>query len=431
MKKKKLLIWCDFIVPTGFGIVAKNLFANLHEQYEVHVVAINYRGDEWYDANKWFVYSCISSDVMNIETLHKVTDRLKPELILLFQDHFNISKEIVDLKKLSPNSKIISYFPIDSDYIGSHVSKILEYSNAVITYTDYAIDILKKKFPTYNKHIYKLYHGVDSETFYPLPDKDICELRKLAELSGKFLIINNNRFQPRKAIPLTIRAYSMFAKGYKVCRDCGNWYPLHLNKCDLNGCTNYEFGGYAKYDIHLYLHMNDGASMGSGPLNSLKSHFISNGFTNDDYPKLIKYCNLEIYTTGISDQVINNFYNIANVNLTTTLGEGFGLNLIESAAVGTPSIAPNNSCISEVLKGTGYLARNESMYAHPNDAACMRPIVSVKDIVEGLEYYYKQWQKTTTEKIKYDDSIELVKKHYDWESKRIILTDVLKKVEGD
>ncbi len=431
MKKKKLVIWCDFIAPTGFGIVAKNLLEDLHEHYDVHIVAINYRGDEWYDTKKWFVYSTQQNDPLNIGTLYKVVAKLKPELILLFQDHFHISKEIVDLKKSSPKSKIITYFPVDSDYIGDHVKKIFEFSNAVITYTDYAIEVLKAKVPTYNKKIYKLYHGVNKDDFYELSDEEILKLRTLAKLQGKFILFNNNRFQPRKAVPLTIRAYSMFSKGYKVCKDCGNWYPIHLNKCDLNGCKNYELGGSAKDDTHLYLHMNDGDSMGPGPLNSLKSHFLMNGFKPEDYPSKIDFTKVDIYSGVIKEQSINEFYNIANVNITTTLGEGFGLNLIESMMVGTPSIAPNNSCIAEVLKGTGKLVNNVSMFGHPNDAAVQRPIVDIKEFVKALEEYYTEWKAANVEKIKYKDYIVTANWWYRWQDKKDKLLEIIKKVEGD
>ena len=34
-KKKKLLAWCDFLVPTGFGTVSKNLFKGLSKEYDV------------------------------------------------------------------------------------------------------------------------------------------------------------------------------------------------------------------------------------------------------------------------------------------------------------------------------------------------------------------------------------------------------------
>ena len=43
--KPKLLIWSDFLVPSGFGNVAKNLFDDLYKEFDVSVVAINYRGN--------------------------------------------------------------------------------------------------------------------------------------------------------------------------------------------------------------------------------------------------------------------------------------------------------------------------------------------------------------------------------------------------
>ena len=43
--KKRILIWGDSPnVPTGFGVVSKNLFRDLHKTYSVGFVGINEHG---------------------------------------------------------------------------------------------------------------------------------------------------------------------------------------------------------------------------------------------------------------------------------------------------------------------------------------------------------------------------------------------------
>jgi glycosyltransferase involved in cell wall biosynthesis len=203
--KKKLVIWSDFIVPTGFGNVAKNLFADLHKYYDVSVVAINYRGNQKYDTSKWFVYPTTGSDVFNTNTLIQVVKQEQPEVIILFQDSFNISNVIERVVGASPKSKIISYFPVDASYFHSSWKNIFEYSTKVIQYTKYST-----KITGVDSDI--LYHGVDTDIFRPV---NTDQIKKQFGWENKFILCNVNRFQPRKAVPLLIRAYSIFAKGGK------------------------------------------------------------------------------------------------------------------------------------------------------------------------------------------------------------------------
>ena len=56
-EKQSLLIWGDApCVPTGFGEVANNLFCELHKEYQVDIVGINYWGLQKYDTNLWYIY---------------------------------------------------------------------------------------------------------------------------------------------------------------------------------------------------------------------------------------------------------------------------------------------------------------------------------------------------------------------------------------
>ncbi len=43
--KKKILFIADGVQPTGFSTVAHNMIRNLEDTYDIHHLAVNYKGD--------------------------------------------------------------------------------------------------------------------------------------------------------------------------------------------------------------------------------------------------------------------------------------------------------------------------------------------------------------------------------------------------
>lgn len=355
MIKKKILCWCDFIAPTGFGNVAKNLLDELHLYYDVSIVGINYQGDKKYDTSKYFVYPITREDVLGVKRLYNIAERDQPDLIFLFQDIFHISDIIEKLKKVSPKSKIVIYFPVDGYPFSAAWKNALELSDAVITYTDWAIKVIKEKFPQFNKPIHKLYHGTDTSVFYPQPIELIEENRKKANWSQKFVIINVNRFQPRKAIPLSVRAFSMFAKGYKKCK-CGHAMPLANTYCEVNMCPPEDIiftQDDKKDDVYYYLHMSAmEGSMGQNRTCLLQNHLINAGFTNEDYSRIIGINAKKIYADEVPEAELNNLYNASNLNITVSGGEG---KLLENTLIITDK---GYKCIEEIVEDDMVLNAN-------------------------------------------------------------------------
>jgi len=65
-------------------------------------------------------------------------------------------------------------------------------------------------------------------------------------------------------------------------------------------------------------------------------------------------------------QVFNLIMNAADVFLSTTKGEGWGLNIHHARACGVPVIAPNNSAVPEVVGNGGELIRRSRTFVEPN-----------------------------------------------------------------
>lgn len=428
--KKKLLVWCDFLVPTGFGNVAKNLLDTMHEEYDVSVIGINYLGNKRYDFNKYFVYAVTRDDMLGAKLLIETVEKEKPDLIFLFQDIFHIHELIGHLKEKSPNSKIVSYFPIDGYPFAKVWENAIALSDAVITYTDWAISLIQETLPNNTKKIYKLYHGVDTKTFYPMSQPLIAELRKKHKLQDKFVVINVNRYQPRKAIPLSVRIMSMFIKGYHKC-SCGAVYPKSFGRCDVNGCgpeKRVKSVLTEKTDVYYYLHMmNYEFSMGMQKTNSLQHIALNSGFSELDAGKTIGINARDIYSGNVPESELNEFYNFANLNISTAIGEGAGLSLLESQAAGTRSIAPLNSAIPEQLNGTGVLVRNTASYVHQLDNGHWRPHVDCEAFVEALEAEYKEFKKQPA-KIPNKACIRNIHQNFLWDDKVALLKSIFAEV---
>ncbi len=427
MKKLTLLSWHDYLHHSGFGNVAKNLLKDAHLTFDWTVIAINGRG-----ANPKLVAAAEKSlnpkvlfpdpavDQLGVELLLKAAEDIQPDIIFLFQDIFHIEAVIKLIREKSPKSKIISYFPIDGYPLFLHYKNIFEYSDVLITYSDWAIDVIKEFYPNLTKPLHKLYHGVNFDIFKPLPKEQIKKLKEEVGWADKFVICNVNQFQPRKQIDLSIRAFSMFAKGYSECKSCDHTQPIHFKRCELCGSKDLKPGGYKKEDVHLYLHMPPkAAAMGLLGTDHLISHVENAGLLQEDYEK--KLIGINASKGHVPDEIINQIYNGSDVNLSTSIGEGCGLSLIESAAVGIPSIAPINSAIPEMLGKYGTLIDNAAVANFSHDNGHIRPLVDPFAVCQALEAYYKKWKASGKKRAVNEEIINRAKKLFSWDDKREFL----------
>jgi glycosyltransferase involved in cell wall biosynthesis len=430
VEKKKILAWCDApTIKTGFGVVADNLLCELHNHFDLSIVGINYFGMERYDTSKWYIYPVQQQDPFGTEILKRALQELQPDLIFLFQDIFHISQVIPGVKKLSPQAKIVSYFPVDGGPLCPEWANIFEIIDKNITYTQYAIDTIHESMPQVDVSVVDyLYHGVDP-TYRILPRQRKRHSRAKYKWTDKFVAIAINRFQPRKNVPALLRAWSMFSKGYKVCK-CGNAYPKHLHFCDANRCDarNVVDQTEGHEDVVLYMHMRPfERSNGPGRSNLLPNYAMLAGFTDNDMRSgKIMIQDRDIYQKPYTTEEMNEIYNAADLNVSTAVGEGVGLSLIEAAATGTTTIAPRNSAIPEMLEGHGILIDNiaNGMYTQPFDNGFRRPNVNTFEYAKALEDYYQKWVENGKKKITNSAAIEAVQTKFLWQDKRDYLTKV-------
>ena len=421
MNKKRLLIWCDSpTVKTGFGIVAQNLFDQLHQHYQVAILGINYFGVHKYDPSKYFIYATDRMDMLGLERFNLVLEDFKPDGVLLFQDVFNIDLAVPIVKQWNKDVPVIAYFPIDGTPVNKAWTSALQAPNKLITYTQWGVNSILETFPELGpKNIEYLYHGVDPA--YKLMNAGVRQ--RFKEEKGwddKFVCLSVNRFQPRKMLTLLFRAHALFTKGYKVCK-CGNVYLKSKDKCNLNACGPEDVldtrDGHP--DAYLYVHANtEERMMGPGRANMLQAHLVNVGFEDGDVNKTIAVFGGNIYNKAFSESEMNVLYNCADVNVSTTLGEGIGLSLVEACATGTTSIAPKHSSIPEMLGETGHIIPNAALINIAMDNGHLRPVVSMKHYLEALETEYQRWVANGRKKIINHAALERMQNLFQWQDKR-------------
>jgi len=398
--KKRVLIWGDSPnVPTGFGIVSKNLFSELHKKYEVGFLGINEHGLKRYDTTKWFIYGIDQGDPFGYKKLPHIMKDFKADLIILFQDIFNIENAIKVVRQNDINVPVITYFPVDGHPYNKawntlfqkgkvkESEQIFDMVQEVITYTDWAADEIRAAIPVSGqKEIHTLAHGIDFKAFHPLPENTVEELRKKHGWDDKFMIINNNRFQPRKQMLLTLTATSMLFYGYNKC-NCGFYYPINEHKCSLNGCGPEDIADVVPgtFDIGIYIHAANHEMMMGPPPGCLLTASASNaGWLQPEVGVNLLLRKESPYSKPLSEQELNELYNMADINLTTAIGEGFGFSLGEASATATTTIAPKNSVMREILGPPGSFVDNAGIFSMAMDNGHMRPVVSMPKLIDTL-----------------------------------------------
>ena len=176
----------------------------------------------------------------------------------------------------------------------------------------------------------------------------------MRDFDNKFVVIRNDRNQPRKMWHKTWEIWERFSKDKEDVLFIAKTLPHDMAGTDL--------------------------------IKEVKEHNIENSVIfNED---------------SVTPEYLNILYNLGDVFLSTTGSEGFGLALAEACSAGLPVIATGSDPIKEILnygKNGRLLKVIQSIY---NDKMCTYyDEVDVDHGVACLEEFYKDW-KTGGNKIK-------------------------------
>jgi D-inositol-3-phosphate glycosyltransferase len=298
-------------VSTGFAKCTRFACEALHlAGHEIHILGINEFGDP--HSYPYKIYPCISpldgcQDPFGVGRLPLIIDRVKPDLIILLNDPWNVPEYFNHLKwinerrtkmKMEPVTipPIVGWLAVDSrNQKGAGCNDLAH----VIVWTEFAGQELVKGGYTGQYSIVPL--GVDLDTYYPRSKSESRSKVCPPNFPTDFFIVGVvGRNQPRKRLDLTIQYFSEWVHRFRI--DNAYLY-LHVSPTGERGC-----------DIRSLVHYYglQGKVLVSNP---------EAGF-------------------GLDESLMPFVYSAFDVYLSTSQGEGFGLPALESMACGTPVIVP-------------------------------------------------------------------------------------------
>lgn len=209
----------------------------------------------------------------------------------------------------------VAYIPIDSEFTYSMYKNVRDMSK-IIAYSKFGYNELLKWFPP--SKLNYIPHGINTELFKPSSKNEQKELREKNEIpEDAFMVLANGaNIGERKQFPNLMLIFKDFLKTHP--------------------------------DAYLYMHTNPNVIFPQG--------YDLVGFA--DQLKIrdrVKFPAIDPILDPMEWVDMAKLYSSADVFLTTTLAEGFGLPVVESMACGTPVIGSNCSTLPEHIGDTGWL----------------------------------------------------------------------------
>jgi glycosyltransferase involved in cell wall biosynthesis len=306
--------------------------------------------------------------------LWPIEESFQPDIIFFLNDPWVIDEY---MKRVPPNwprakvTKFVAYYPTDAGPMHKEWLDLLGRFDAQVCYSKFAERIITESNDGVRpKNLHQIYHGVDTSVFRPIPMPLAKE--KLSIHPDTFVVGMVARNQPRKRFDVLVQGFAEFAKN--------------------------------KDNVKLYLHtaLND---VGFSILNLCKQFNIEDKITVTRNITPIG---------GVSNETLNIIYNSFNVNCLISLGDGFGLPVAESMAVGAPQVVSGHSCLQELVEGHGGLTvKTAAWLMNSGGFNTWGGLSDYKDLAEKLETIYQ------SEELQKQLSIEayqfIHQEHFTWD----------------
>lgn len=307
LKLKLLLVSTDIHQTSGYSKVTYGLLKELSKCLWLQVVHYAIQGDPALNPDRSYpsnvtpyVFDKTIEKGFGFSSLAGAVQKEAPHIVMIYNDLGIITKYLEGLKDYK--GKIWVY--LDQIYENGASPLILNKVDRVFCFTKEWKDQLKRQGIT--RPIDVLPHGFDKDMFPLIGRSGARQQLKIPE--DVFLFLNLNRNQPRKHYDLLIMAFvDLISRSPEK--------PLFLMCVCDNGCS----GGYNLFDIF--------------------SHELAKQSLNPE-----QFGNRLIQSSrhlDFTDAEVGVLYQAADVGITCTDGEGFGLCSFESMGLGIPQVLTN------------------------------------------------------------------------------------------
>lgn len=337
----KILWLGDAGCHTGFARVTHAIGERLVRDFghEVSVLAYNYQGDSWPGhldpANQtplrmYLPHSNITTDVYGQHRHVELLGTIEPDVVVMLNDAHMILQLLFE-NKFDPSRillqyrPILSYIPIDGVNLPPSWTELVPKVTAVTAMSKWGQQAFGGDVPV-------VYHGFDPQHFWPVKERPIT-------LSNGQVV--KSKKEIRRALGLPEDAFFVLRVDSNSGRKdyASSWRSL------VPFMKNHP-------DVHVWFHCDPGKTAGHGTrLDQLLARSKMEGID----PKRFWYPDQTNGSTSWPQQDLNALYNMADVFITNSRGEGFGFSPLEAIGCGIPVVAQNVSAIPEVVGPGGIL----------------------------------------------------------------------------
>lgn len=368
----RILLLADAGSTTGFARVSHAIGDRLVRDYghEIHCLAVNYDGDAGRFDTAMRLYLPTkhrSNDLFGLSRFVEMLGEVMPDIVMIINDPYVVLRHLFRNKfdeglHLARTRPIIAYMPVDGINQPPAWRQIPDIVRQVklepgmtggriypVAMTKFGADFLGTDD--------MIYHGVDHDRFRPLAEGPLllstgetlttkAEMRSIIGIpEDAFLVLRVDRNSHRKNFGDTWRALVPVMKRHK---DIHVWF-----QCQGEG-DQLELPQLVSRD----------------PETAARFHWPGQFNTK----------------VGWAEQDLIGLYNAADLFVSTSMGEGFGLTLAEAAACGLPIIAQKVSAIPEVVGPGGFLLKPERV--HAMDSGQDQWLPDVKAFTTAIERLY-------------------------------------------
>lgn len=362
------LIIADAVAHTGFSTVTHGVADNLKNNYNLHVLGINYYGDPHEYGYRIYPAS-IGGDVFGFGRTENLLQNIRPDFVLIINDPWVVKDYLPHIQRynnavLNRNAefaavgkgpvgkpaKVVAYIPIDGKNIRPEFGASLNSLDMCVAYTQFGAEQLINA--GLDAPVSIIPHGIDNTVFSRIDVKTAREKIQINPNGDWFIVGCVNRNQPRKRLDLAIEYFAEFAKDKPETVKFYYHGALRDQGWDIIQLCQY-------YGIHDRL--------------------------------IITSPNITA-ANGVPRDMLRYIYGSFDVQLSTTAGEGWGLTNMEGMACGVPQIVPDWSALGEWCRGGAELIECTSQIVHTGGINTIGGIPDRLKTVEALNKMYADAQ---------------------------------------
>jgi len=293
--------------------------------------------------------------------IHDYIETVTPDVVMIYNDPLVVCKFIETMKHERGKSPYKLWIYIDQVYMGIApplLETMYAHADRIYCFTE----IWKNKFLEYGAFpdVRVLEHAVDPTMFTCMPEDARMAIRKNISIpDGATILLNANRNSQRKRLDLTLGGFVRLLKRQ----------PDQLNYLIIITSLSPQSGAY--YDIQRCF-AEELADAGLDPQTFARRLVL----IDNALPNLW------------SDEAINQLYNVADIGINTSDGEGFGLCQLEHMYTGAPQIVTDvgsyktflDTNVAEFVKTNG-----RCYFAGGMPFGVWAPTFSMDDVATAME----------------------------------------------